>query len=69
MGLKLERDIEISFFKKIEANYHSFSSCLFCIVHLTSNAQRTFVAFQFAHPLTQKSLNLVKGTRKILKNV
>jgi hypothetical protein len=69
MGLKLKKDLELSFCKKNETNYCSFSTCIFCIAPFTSDAQRTFVAFQFTHPITQKSLNLVKGRRKILKNV
>jgi hypothetical protein len=40
-----------------------------CLVHcsLTSDTERTFVALQFAHPMTQKSINLVKEREKYLK--
>jgi hypothetical protein len=46
MGLEIERD----FFKKIEKHYHS-SSCVFFTI-LISDIQKTFVALQFAHPMT-----------------
>ncbi len=36
---------------------------------ITSDAQRTFVTFQFAHSVAQKLLNLVKGMSKILETV
>jgi hypothetical protein len=48
----------------LKANYHSSSSCVFCILPFASDAQTTFAALQFAHPMTQKSLNLVKFFKK-----
>jgi hypothetical protein len=61
-GLKLKRGLKNIFFKKIEANYCSSSSYVFCIApcSFTFNTQRTFVALQFAGPMTQKLLNLVR---------
>jgi hypothetical protein len=56
------------FFKKIDTSYHSSSSCVFwnpC--SFTFDAQRTFVALLFAHPMTQKSLNLANESGKFWK--
>jgi len=62
MELQLEREGSKALFsKKIEANYHSSSSCVFCVAPLPSDAQRTFVTIWLAHPMTQDSLNLVTG--------
>jgi hypothetical protein len=62
MGLKLKKVLKL-FFKKIETNHDSSSSCVFCS-SLISNAQRTFIALQFAHPMTLKLPNLVKELGK-----
>jgi hypothetical protein len=74
MRLKLEKGVKIFFSRK--TNYHLSSSCIFCNAplllmlkehlecSLTSKAQRTFVTLQFAHPMTEKSLNLAKEVRK-----
>jgi hypothetical protein len=40
---------------------------VFSAMLLTSEAQRTFVALQFKHPVTQKSLNLAKKLGKYWK--
>jgi hypothetical protein len=58
-GLKLERGLELIFSKKIETNYHLSSSCVFFVASLLTNSQRTFVALQFACPMTKKLINLV----------
>jgi hypothetical protein len=58
MGVEVERDQEL-FFRRIEANYHSSSSNVF-FSSFTTDTQRIFVILQFAHPMTQKSFNLVK---------
>jgi hypothetical protein len=34
MRLKLERGLELFFSKKIDVNYHTSSSCVFCVVPL-----------------------------------
>jgi hypothetical protein len=64
MRLELEKGVELFFSKKM--NYHLSYSCIFCNAPLllilkehlkcsfTSNAQRTFVTLQFAHPMTEK---------------
>ncbi len=59
MRLELERGLELFFSK--------FSSKLLVILSLcslhcsfTSDAQRTFVTLQSAHPMTQKLFNLIK---------
>jgi hypothetical protein len=52
MGLELKRCLEL-FFQK---NWNKLSLIfLLCFLHCSfiSNAQRTFLAFQFAHPITQ----------------
>jgi hypothetical protein len=40
--------------------------CFLCC-SFTCDDQRTFVALQFAHPMTQKSLNLVKELEEYWK--
>jgi hypothetical protein len=56
-GLELKRGSKRFFLFKIEANYHL--SLFQCLLHcsFTSDAQRTFLTLQFAHPLKQKLLN------------
>ncbi len=55
MGLELEMDLELFFNEKIETNYHSFSFRVFFLhCSFTVDAERTFVALQFVHPITQK---------------
>ncbi len=63
MGLELERGLV----KKCETNYHSSSSLPVFPVLLLYLYQRTIVALQFAHPMTQKSLNLVKELEEYWK--
>jgi hypothetical protein len=49
-------------------SYHSSSSSVFwnpC--YFSFDAQRTFVAPQFAHPMTQKLLNLTNASGKYWK--
>jgi len=58
MKLKLERALELFFHKHLKQTIiHSlcFLDCSF-----TFDIQKTFVVLQFASPMTQKSLNLVK---------
>jgi len=58
-----EKDMRLrenNFFKKLETNYHSSSSCVSCVAPFNSDTQKTFVSLQFVHPTTQKSLNLIK---------
>jgi hypothetical protein len=74
MRLELEKGVELFFSKKI--NYHLSSSCIFWNAPLllmlkehfecsfTSDAKRKFVTLQFAHPMTEKSLNLAEEVRK-----
>jgi hypothetical protein len=50
MELELKKVFKL-FFKKIETNYDASSSCVFC-TSFTSNAQTTFIALQFTHPMT-----------------
>jgi hypothetical protein len=40
--------------KIFEANYHSSSSCVFCIDPLLLALKECFVCLQIAHPMTQK---------------
>jgi hypothetical protein len=50
-------------------NYHSSSSCVFYVAPLLLTfKEKTFITFQFAHQMTQKSINLVKE-RKNIKNI
>jgi hypothetical protein len=49
MGLEPERCDKLSI----------ISSCIFCVASLLLTLKKTFVALQFAHPMTQKSLNLI----------
>jgi hypothetical protein len=65
IGLELERDLELFFIKK---NWSKLSLILFlCFLHcsFTPKAQRSFVALQFACPMTQNLLNLVKEWGKL----
>jgi hypothetical protein len=59
MKLKLERGLEF-FFKKIEANYHSSLSYVFCIFPLLFMLKGTCTTLQFVHPTTKKLFNLVQ---------
>jgi hypothetical protein len=59
MRLKLKKGLEL-FSKSFEANYHSFASSVFCIAPFLLTLKKIFVALQFARPMIQKSLNLVK---------
>jgi hypothetical protein len=61
MRLELERGFKL-FSNKIEGNYHSSYSFVLYIVALIL----TFVALQFAHPMTQKSFNL--GSKPITRS-
>ncbi len=65
--LELERVLDL-FSQKI---WNELSLILFlCFLEsllLYFDAQRTFVAFQFAHPMTQKSLNLANESGKYWK--
>jgi hypothetical protein len=66
MRLKLKRDLDL-FFQKI---WNKLSLILFlCFLHcfFISKAESTFVTLQFAHPITQKSLNLDKELKKYWK--
>jgi len=66
MRLKLKWGIEL-FFQKI---WSKLSLILFlCLLRcsFTSETQRKFVTLQFAHPMTQKSLNLIKQWVKYWK--
>jgi hypothetical protein len=62
MGLKLERGLV----KKCETNYHSSSSLPVFPVLLLYLYQRKFVALQFAHPMTQKSVKELEKYWKCL---
>ncbi len=95
-----QKGVQSYFFKQIEANYHSSSSCIFfallfyfecsknickplvCMFNDTKivelvvlflpcsfvlNAQRTFVAFQFTCPMTQKLLNWSRNEEEVGK--
>jgi hypothetical protein len=53
MGLELERGLKLRYLASKLMLFPCFLHCSF-----TSGAQRTFVALQFVHPLTQKLLNL-----------
>jgi hypothetical protein len=55
-GLELERG-QMLLKKKLKQTITQSSSC---VPFLISDVQRTFVTFQFVHPLTQKSFNLIK---------
>ncbi len=66
MRLEPERGLELCF-QKI---WKKLSLILFlCFLHcfFTSKAESTFVTLQFAHPMTQKSLNLDKELEKYWK--
>jgi hypothetical protein len=59
MNLELESSLEL-FFQTFESK---LSLILFlCFLHcsFTSDTERTFETLQFAHPMTQKSLDLIK---------
>jgi hypothetical protein len=58
MGLELKKG------RKIQT--HSSFSCVFYVALLNWHSKK-IVAFHFAHPMTQKSLNLVKEWKKIGK--
>jgi hypothetical protein len=59
VGLELERDLEL-FFQKSRSKLSFVLPLCFLSYSFTSDSQRTFVTLQFAHPMTQKSLNLIK---------
>jgi hypothetical protein len=67
MGLKLEKGLELFFQKK----WKQISSLILSFLgfSFTFDAQRTFAALQFARPMTQKLLNLVKEWGKHWKVV
>jgi len=52
MRLELEKGVELLFSKKNEVSLVLFLYFLQC--SFTSDAQRTFVTLQFAHPMTEK---------------
>ncbi len=54
-GLELKSGLNLFFSRKIEANCHSSSYLCFLSCSFTSDIERTFVALQFAHAMTQKS--------------
>jgi len=59
MGLNLENGLELFFSKKLKQTSTHPSSCVFCD-SFTSDAQRLIIDLQVAHPVSQKSLNLIK---------
>ncbi len=65
MRLELKTGLRPIFSKKIGANYHSSSYCVFWGAHLFIMLKEHFLALQIVHPMTQKSLNLVQGVRKM----
>jgi NRPS condensation-like uncharacterized protein len=69
MRLQLERFRELFFSRFLKQTItHCFPVVsVFC--SNTSDAQKTFITLQFAHSVTQKLLNLVKGMSKILESV
>jgi hypothetical protein len=59
MKLEPSRDLEVFFSKKLKQTItHPF--LVFSALFSTFDTQKTFVAFQFVHPMTRKSFNLVK---------
>ncbi len=65
MGLELKRDLKLIF----EANYiiHPLPMFFTLLLQFTFDAERTFVALQFANPITKKSFNLVMELEKYRK--
>jgi hypothetical protein len=59
IGLDLESGLELFFSKKLKQTITHPSSCVFCD-SFTSDAQRMIINLQVAHPVSHKSLNLIK---------
>jgi hypothetical protein len=67
VGLGLERGLQLFFKIKIEAKYHTSASSVCRVAALLLMFQRTFVALQFAHSMTQNLVNLAKELGKYWK--
>jgi hypothetical protein len=59
MRLELKKGLEL-FFQFFKGKLSLILLLCFLRCSFTSDVQRTFVTFQFAHPMTQKLLNLIK---------
>jgi hypothetical protein len=59
MRLQLLKGVKL-IFQNFWSKLSSSSSCVLCIVLLLFDILRTFVALEFARPMTQKSFNLIK---------
>jgi hypothetical protein len=66
MGLKLKRGLEL-FFQKLWTKLLFIFFLCFLHCSIIFNVQRTFVAFKFVCPTTQKLFNLINEWRKYWK--